>query len=66
MEELFAEKMRQEIEVRGNSDYTLYDFFAELDKSRSIPVSLIRWEMLGDSSEAKPLGAAPLPSQQAD
>jgi hypothetical protein len=62
MEELFAEKMRQEIEVKGNADYSLYDFFEELDESRSIPVSLIRWEMTGNE-EVRSLGSEPLPPQ---
>lgn len=63
IEELFADRMRQEIELEGNEDYTMYDFFGELDASRSIPVSLIRWELTGDGSEAAPLGSMPLPPE---
>lgn len=62
IEELFADRMRQVIEEEGR-DYSVYDFFSELDESRSIPVSMIRWEMTGDGSEAEGLGSEPIPGR---
>ena len=52
IEELLADRMRQAREIEGGTDYSLADFFAELDAAGVIPTSLIRWEMTGEPGDA--------------
>jgi len=47
IEVLLADRSEQ---MEGE-DYSVRDFFAELDSAGLIPVSLIRWELTGDGSE---------------
>ncbi len=49
VEELLADRARQVIEENGE-EYTLSDFFAEMDDAGVIPVSLICWQLTGDDS----------------
>ena len=52
IEQLFAERTRQAVEEEEGRDYSLKDFFAELNAAGLIPVSMIRWEMTGEEPEA--------------
>ncbi|HKJ17629.1 MAG TPA: DUF885 family protein [Xanthomonadales bacterium] len=53
IERLLAERSRQ-VEQQGG-EYTLYDFFGELDSVGVIPVSLIRWQLTGYDDEIRAL-----------
>ncbi|REJ76962.1 MAG: DUF885 family protein [Acidobacteria bacterium] len=46
---------------RGEEEFSLASFFAELDAEGVIPVSLIHWQMTGDDSMVPPLPAGPPP-----
>jgi len=49
VEKLLADRARQVLEEQGE-DYTLSQFFEELDEAGVIPMSLIRWQLTGDDS----------------
>ncbi|MEO1014854.1 MAG: hypothetical protein AAFX08_06640 [Pseudomonadota bacterium] len=56
IEQLFADRMRQMLEERGE-DYSVSDFFGDMNAAGVIPVSLIRWELTGDRSDIDMLEA---------
>lgn len=56
IERLLAERGRQ-VELEGG-EYTLYDFFSEVNEAGVIPVSLLRWQLTGYSDEIKHLMAS--------
>jgi len=51
LERLLAERSRQ-VELEGG-DYTLYDFFSEINAAGVIPVSLLRWQLTGQDDEIR-------------
>ncbi len=56
IEQLFADRMRQALEEERR-DYSVSDFFGELNDAGVIPVSLIRWELTGDDADIKAITA---------
>ncbi len=51
LDDLMAERARQ----LGDDDFSMYEFFAELNEAGMIPVSLLRWQMTGRDDEIREL-----------
>lgn len=51
LERLLAERSRQ-VEMEGGQ-YTLFDFFTEINAAGVIPVSLLRWQLTGQDDEIR-------------
>ncbi|TCO77035.1 DUF885 family protein [Chromatocurvus halotolerans] len=49
LERLLAHRHRQ----TENQDYTVKDFFRELNSAGSVPTSLVHWQLTGDDSEIR-------------
>lgn len=57
IERLLAERSRQ-LELEGGQ-YTLFDFFSEVNAAGVIPVSLLNWQLTGEDDEIRALTAEP-------
>jgi uncharacterized protein (DUF885 family) len=51
LERLLAERSRQ-VELEGG-EYTLFDFFSEINAAGVIPVSMLRWQLTGQDDEIR-------------
>lgn len=50
------EQLLADYAVRRTADFQLSDFFAELNASGIIPVSLLRWELTGQDDDMRSMG----------